>query len=85
MGMFDYVQYKGYCPECLTEITDWQSKDAGCNLETVSVDQVDRFYTSCPKCGAWVEGKVEKVSFVKGITIYSVPQAKLVKGKKDED
>jgi hypothetical protein len=56
MGMFDYIngpQMK--CVECDAELRGWQSKDGPCELDTLDFTQVDRFYTSCDKCGTWHE------------------------------
>lgn len=56
MGYFDYVNVKEIkCRKCGAELSDWQSKDADCRLETVELREVDNFYTDCRKCGTWNE------------------------------
>jgi len=54
MGMFDYVHYEMSCPGCLAPVTDWQSKDGPCQLETLEPHQVGYFYTHCACCGQWI-------------------------------
>jgi len=54
MGMFDYVHFEMDCPKCNAKITDFQSKDKTCKMETIEPDSLISFYSSC-KCGAWVE------------------------------
>ena len=65
MGMFDYVKYKAPCWNCDEIIEndefdgkpDWQTKDSECELEILDPENPDiqRFYTSCRKCGKWNE------------------------------
>ena len=57
--MFDYVNYKALCPNCGTEIVRWQTKDGCCVAESLETWEVESFYSSCPKCGAWIDAKVE--------------------------
>jgi uncharacterized protein (DUF983 family) len=58
MGMFDNVRYSAPCYACGAVLTDWQSKDGPCMLETVEPEQVQGFYTSCPNCKKWNQYKV---------------------------
>ena len=53
--MFDYVNVVIPCPKCGEEISGFQSKDERCSLEVIDPTQVANFYSSCPKCGTWVE------------------------------
>ena len=65
MGMFDYVDYRGPCPECGDELVGWQSKDGECVLSILTPQQARNFYTICLTCGAWVDadsGEVIDVS-----------------------
>jgi len=57
MGMFDYVKYKAPCWKCGTELSNFQSKNGECLMNTVTPQQlgVGSFYTGCPKCRAWNE------------------------------
>ncbi len=55
MGMFDYVKYKMKCPKCGETISDFQSKSGECMLSEVEYWEVPNFYSSCNKCGTWVE------------------------------
>lgn len=76
MGMFDYVKYECVCPICQGDVDGFQSKDNECVLDVVQVKDVDNFYTSCDKCGCWIEFTridefnfkrvVEKDVFLKG-------------------
>lgn len=60
MGMYDYINYEAPCPKCGEVIKDWQSKDGLCTLEKLEPYQVDNFYTSCRKCGTWIDAEVKK-------------------------
>lgn len=57
MGMFDYVNTGKPvpCPGCGELLTDFQSKDGHCLMDTIPWHQVFSFYTTCQNCGAWVE------------------------------
>jgi hypothetical protein len=55
MGMFDYVRYEAPCWKCGTTLTDFQSKDGNCYMETVRPEEVQTFYSDCPKCKVWNE------------------------------
>lgn len=59
MGMFDYIKYKAPCWKCGKELTNFQSKDGDCVMDTIQPSVVNRFYDSC-NCGAWNEYKVIK-------------------------
>ena len=54
MGMFDYVNFEMKCPKCGGLVTEFQSKDAGCDLDKIEPDSVSNFYAPCD-CGAWIE------------------------------
>ena len=60
MGMFDNIKFKTKCPNCGNEVDDFQSKDGGCNLNTLNYWDVDNFYSSCDKCGTWIEYTLNK-------------------------
>jgi hypothetical protein len=53
--MFDYIDFEMICSVCGNKINDFQSKDGPCMLETLSPFEVSNFYSSCKKCGAWIE------------------------------
>jgi len=55
MGMFDYVvpPEPVLCPKCGNPLGDFQSKDGPCTMATLTIGDVDNFYTSC-SCGRWV-------------------------------
>ena len=55
MGMFDYVKFEMKCPKCGANVDDFQSKDGPCCLLTLEYWEVDRFYSSCDACHAWLE------------------------------
>lgn len=55
MGMFDYINFKCDCPVCGAEIEGFQSKDGPSDLVTLEYWEVDRFYSECPKCLAWID------------------------------
>jgi len=73
MGMFDYVNVEIPCPYCGNLNDDYQSKDAGCTLETVDVTEVVNFYSSCNGCGKWVEFVR---GFVRGVDTMTVVREK---------
>ena len=54
MGMYDYVHVELACPACGTTVTDFQTKDAACQLDIISPERINRFYTDCV-CGKWIE------------------------------
>jgi len=55
MGMFDYVQHECVCPVCRSKVANFQSKDGPCKLLTLQPSEVECFYSTCPKCGCWVQ------------------------------
>lgn len=55
MGMFDWVNFECKCPNCGSEVSGFQSKDSGCDIELVEIKDVNHFYTDCIKCGSWIE------------------------------
>jgi outer membrane lipopolysaccharide assembly protein LptE/RlpB len=64
MGMYDYVDAPPLaCPECGQMISGWQSKDADCNLDRISISQVQEFYALC-QCGVWAEYRLRRPSVV---------------------
>jgi hypothetical protein len=73
MGMFDYVQFEDTCPKCNQPLSDFQTKDNDCVLDTLHPQDIERFYTSCEHCNLWIEYKVHKTftliieRFVEGI------------------
>lgn len=60
MGMFDYVNFEINCPVCSSKVTGFQSKDKNCDLLCLEFWQVDNFYSSCDKCGAWIEFNIKE-------------------------
>lgn len=55
MGM---LKYEADCPICGESLKDFQSKSAGCNLETITPDKVNYFYTKCENCNTWINFNV---------------------------
>lgn len=62
MGMFDDIKLLEPvpCPDCGEPLMDFQSKDGDCCMSTITPHdlrfaEIRRFYTSCGKCGRWVE------------------------------
>ena len=57
MGMFDHIKLDEeiHCPVCEVVLSGWQSKDGDCVFNTVEYWNVNNFYTSCTKCGAFIE------------------------------
>ena len=58
--MFDWVNFKAPCPVCGAEVTGWQTKSTDCTLSTVSPAEAGNWYTSCSKCGLWIEYNAER-------------------------
>jgi hypothetical protein len=52
--MFDYVNFECVCPVCKSNVSGFQTKDSDCLLETVEPSAVRHFYSSCSKCGCWI-------------------------------
>lgn len=69
MGMFDNIKYEHNCEKCGEPLVDFQSKDADCELNTLTPDKVEHFYTSCGNCGTWHNFYVERECVVKEITV----------------
>jgi len=55
MGMYDWVEYSCKCPKCGTKVDGFQTKSGPSMLKVLKVGEVDNFYSSCEKCGTWVE------------------------------
>ena len=58
MGMYDNVDYEMICPVCGDKIDSFQTKNGECVLRTLTIQQIpDKgyFYSSCHKCGLFVE------------------------------
>ena len=66
--MFDWIVFEMECPVCKTKIDDFQSKDGGCSLDNLSPYEVFNFYSSCKKCGTWIDfirkPKIEKPKLI---------------------
>jgi len=58
LGLFDYIRYEIPCPACGVKVSDFQSKDGPCLLETLEPHDVEHFYTSCKSCGQWIDVNV---------------------------
>jgi len=54
MGMFDYVEFVCECPNCGTEVEDFQTKD-GYSLSAIQPHECQSFYSECPNCGTWID------------------------------
>ena len=73
MGMFDYIDYECVCPVCHNKVDSFQSKHGICELETLKPQEVNNFYSSCKKCGCWLEfTRVCDYSFTR--TVYGAAQ-----------
>ena len=68
MGMYDNVTYECACPVCNAQVSGFQSKDKGCRLEVFEPRQVSNFYSSCDKCGCWIEFQSKHASFTRTVT-----------------
>lgn len=64
MGMFDYVKFSTNCPDCGAVISEFQSKDGLCLLQTLRPEEVREFYSSCDSCGYFLT--VEYISPAEG-------------------
>lgn len=86
MGMFDWVEFETDCPVCGKKVQGFQSKRAGCNLDSLEIWQVDNFYTSCDNCGTWIEYNL-KEEIRKKFTIndYEMTIRKSIRKKEDKD
>ena len=69
MGMFDYVNYECICPVCKSKVSGFQTKDGDCVLDTLQPTSVLHFYSSCDKCGCWIDFKAKPATnFVRTVT-----------------
>ena len=57
MGMFNYVDFRCFCPRCGEPVDGFQTKSSKTYLycSTVSPEECDDFYSECRKCGLWIE------------------------------
>lgn len=62
MGMYDEVDFECTCPVCKSKVTGFQSKSGGCILDTLKPTQVANFYSSCGKCGCWIDFNAKKIT-----------------------
>lgn len=53
--MFDWVDYACTCDNCKSKVTGFQTKSGENILAIVKPNDVDEFYSSCKKCGLWIE------------------------------
>ncbi|AMS02550.1 hypothetical protein BJD55_gp001 [Gordonia phage Yvonnetastic] len=68
MGMFDDVVYQAYCPWCGKNLTDWQSKDAGCCLDDLTPrDLYEQARIGKERWYGPIAGKIERG----GVTFYT--------------
>ena len=54
MGMYDHVDFEVSCPNCKHLVTGFQTKDRDNALEIVSPVGLDKFYSECDHCKAWL-------------------------------
>ena len=57
MGMYDNIDFECACPVCHAKVIGFQSKDGECLNDTLQPNEVSNFYSSCDKCGCWIEFK----------------------------
>ena len=57
MGMFDNVICEIKCPVCRNKVNDFQTKDGPRLMMNISINNIQRWYTSCFKCGLSIEFK----------------------------
>ncbi len=62
MGMFDRVNFECICPVCHAKVDGFQSKSGRCELDTIEPTEIANFYSSCKKCGCWIEYTAKKVT-----------------------
>lgn len=62
MGMYDDVDYECPCPVCHAKVTGFQSKSGGCTLAMLKPSEVSNFYSSCDKCGCWIEFEAKDIT-----------------------
>ena len=66
MGMYDNVNYEMNCPRCGSKIDDFQTKNLGCNLIQIEIQDLPgkaEFYSQCKKCGLWAEFNFDDPAF----------------------
>ena len=79
MGMFDYVNYECTCPVCHSKIGGFQSKSGDCLLETLEPSEVTNFYSSCNKCGCWIDFKAKpSTNFTRIVTSHKDKKYKIL-------
>ena len=85
MGMFDYVAFECDCPKCGERVSEFQSKDGKCLMQTVPYWTVSRFYTSCKACDTWIEYELKNKWPIEPIDCYEMSfksqEEKFGKGK----
>jgi predicted nucleic-acid-binding Zn-ribbon protein len=63
--MFDYVNVSIKCPKCGNIVRGFQTKDGECGMNTLEIEEVNQFYTTCYKCKSWIEfnrkNKIERL------------------------
>ena len=70
MGMFDWVNYETICPVCWSKVDGFQTKDTDCVLAEVDPCKTAYFYSSCKKCGCWLEFmKLNYITFRRSIMV----------------
>lgn len=52
---YDFVDYKCKCPMCGEKLVGFRSKDRDCDLELISVSEVNNFYDECLDCETWLK------------------------------
>ena len=52
---FDYVHYKTSCPVCAGKVKGFQSKSGKCDLEHLSVQEVDEWHSICEACNCYIQ------------------------------
>lgn len=69
MGMFDYVRYSAPCTKCGATLTEWQTKDFDCLLNTLEPDSklISRWYTTCNGCDTWNEKRFKHTTEIEDV------------------
>ncbi len=62
MGIFDYVNYECICPVCYSKVNGFQSKSEDCMMRKLEPSRVANFYSSCEKCGCWIDFTANKIT-----------------------
>lgn len=55
MGSYDNIKYECVCPVCHSKVDKFQSKSGECDFEVLNPSQAYNFYSSCDKCGSWID------------------------------